>query len=85
MQLCDRDIYQAIKDEDIGFVGTNEKYPFLYEKQVQPSSIDLRLGDIIVRFKDSVDSFDIKNKISPKKHLNVEQYEDGQPIVINPH
>lgn len=83
MQLCDRDIYQAIKDEEIGFVGTNEKYPFLYEQQVQPSSIDLRLGDIIVRFKENIDSFDIKDKIFPKEHLNVEQYKDGQPIVIN--
>ena len=84
MQLCDRDIYQAIKDGEIGFVGTNEKYPFLYEQQVQPSSIDLRLGDIMVRFKDSIDSFDIKDKIFPKEHLNVEQYKDGQPIVIEP-
>lgn len=84
MQLCDRDILQALKDEEIGFVGTNEKYPFLYEKQVQPSSIDLRLGDIIVRFKESIDSFDIKDKIIPEDHLNVEQYKDGQPIIINP-
>jgi dCTP deaminase len=83
MQLYDRDILQAIKDEEIGFVGTNEKYPFLYEKQVQPSSIDLRLGDIIVRFKESIASFDIKNKIVPEAHLNVEQYEEGQPIIIN--
>lgn len=84
MQLCDRDIYQALKDEEIGFVGTNEKYPFLYEKQVQPSSIDLRLGDIIVRFKDTVNEFDIKEKIVPEEHLGVEQYKDGQSIVINP-
>lgn len=84
MQLCDRDIYKAIKDGEIGFVGTNEKYPFLYEQQVQPSSIDLRLGDIMVRFKESIDSFDIKDKIFPEKHLNVEQYKDGQPIVIEP-
>lgn len=84
MQLCDRDIYQALKDGEIGFVGTNEKYPFLYEKQVQPSSIDLRLGDIIVRFKDTVSEFDIKERIVPEKHLDVEQYEDGQSIIINP-
>lgn len=84
MQLCDRDIYLAIKEGEIGFVGTNEKYPFLYEKQVQPSSIDLRLGDIIVRFKESVDSFDIKDQIVFEEHLNVERYKDGQPIIINP-
>ena len=84
MQLCDRDIYQAIKDNEIGFVGTNVEYPFLYEQQVQPSSIDLRLGDIIVRFKESISSFDIKDKIIPEQHLNVEKYEDGQPIIINP-
>lgn len=84
MQLCDRDIYQALIDEEIGFVGTNEKYPFLYDKQVQPSSIDLRLGDIIVRFKDAVKEFDIKEKIIPEEHLDVEQYKDGQPIVIKP-
>ncbi len=84
MQLCDRDIYKAIKSGEIGFVGTNEKYPFLYAEQVQPSSIDLRLGDILVRFKESVESFDIKDKILPDEHLNVERYKDGQPIIINP-
>ena len=84
MQLCDRDIYQAIVNESIGFVGTNEKYPFLPEKQVQPASIDLRLGDIIVRFKDNITSFDIKNPIVPEEHLDVERYQDGQPIIIAP-
>ena len=60
MQLCDCDIYIAIANGDIGFAGTNEKYSFRYEKQVQPSSIDLRLSDIIVRFKDTVTAFDIR-------------------------
>ena len=84
MQLCDKDIHKAIVNGDIGFVGTNEKFPFLPEQQVQPSSIDLRLGDIIVRFKDTVKEFDIRNKIVPDEYLNIQKYGEGKPITINP-
>lgn len=84
MQLCDKDIYKAIVNGDIGFVGTNEKYPFNLEQQVQPSSIDLRLGDIIVRFKDTVKEFDIKNDIVPEEYLDIIRYKEGSPIVIEP-
>lgn len=85
MQLSDRDIFNALDQAEIGFVGTNEKYPFLYDKQVQPSSIDLRLGDIIARFKKTITSIDIKNDvITPDNYLDVKQYADAQPIVIDP-
>lgn len=82
MQLCDKDIHRAIVNGDIGFVGTDAKYPFQAETQVQPSSIDLRLGEIIVRFKKTVNEFDIKNSIIPNKHLEVERYNEGTPITI---
>lgn len=84
MQLCDRDIHEAIVNGHIGFVGTNEKFPFQPEQQVQPSSIDLRLGDIIVRFKDDIKEFDIQNKIIPSEYLDIKKYNEGDPITINP-
>lgn len=84
MQLCDKDIHEAIVNGSIGFVGTNEKFPFQPEQQVQPSSIDLRLGDIIVRFKENITEFDIKNKIDPEEYLDIKRYEEGTPITIYP-
>lgn len=84
MQLCDKDIHSAIVNGTIGFVGTNKKYPFLAETQVQPSSIDLRLGEIIVRFKKTVNEFDIKDAIDNDKYLEIERYYEGKPITIEP-
>lgn len=84
MQLCDKDIHKAIVNGDIGFVGTNENFPFVPERQVQPGSIDLRLGDIIVKFKESVKSVDIKNTINSKEYLEIKKYKSYDPITIAP-
>lgn len=84
MQLCDKDIHSAIVNGYLGFVGTNERYPFDPTKQVQPSSIDLRLGDIIVRYKSEIKEFDIKNSIIPEQHLDIKKYGEGEPIKIEP-
>ena len=61
MQLCDKDIFDALKYGELIFLGLNKDYPFVPEKQVQPASIDLRLGNRFVRFKTDINSFDIKN------------------------
>ena len=84
MQLCDKDILKALLAGEIGFVGTNEDYPFSWKKQVQPASVDLRLGDIVGRFKPSIESFDVKNTIDPKNHMVINKYEPGEPIIILP-
>ena len=84
MQLCDKDIHKALFDGEIGFVGTNEDFPFSWKRQVQPASIDLRLGDIIGRFKSNIDSFDVKNTINTKEHMDIKKYEPGEPIIVSP-
>ena len=53
MQLNDKDIYRAMVNGDLLFVGADPKYPFVKDKQVQPASVDLRLGNRIIRFKRS--------------------------------
>jgi deoxycytidine triphosphate deaminase len=83
MQLCDKDILRAINNGSLVFAGTNPQYPFQRE-QVQPASVDLRLGNRFIRFKKSVNSFDIKNIKQIGDLLDVEYIEDGQEILINP-
>lgn len=69
MQLCDKQIYEALAKGDLLFVGANSKYPFKKDIQVQPASVDLRLGNRIMKFKNDIKSFDIKNINDIKKTL----------------
>lgn len=85
MQLCDRDICEAILNADLVFAAVNKKYPFEMTKQVQPASIDLRLGNRFVRFSHELTEFDIKNIKELDKYSIVEQVQDGEKIVIGPH
>lgn len=84
MQLCDKQIYEAMAKGDLLFVGANSKYPFKKDIQVQPASVDLRLGNRIMRFKDSIASFDINNIKDIKTHLSVQYVNEGEPIRIGP-
>ncbi len=45
MRLSDRDIHKEIEGGELVIVGTMPKFPFDKVKQVQPSSIDLRLDN----------------------------------------
>lgn len=84
MQLCDKQIYEAMAKGDLLFVGANSKYPFKRDIQVQPASVDLRLGNRIMRFKDGIDSFDINNIKEIKSHLSVQYVNEGEAIQIGP-
>ena len=84
MQLCDKDIHQALSNGDLLIVGSNAKYPFMRDVQVQPASVDLRLGNRIMRFKDDVQRFDIKDIKNIIQSLTVTYVKDGQPIEIGP-
>lgn len=84
MQLSDKDIYKAMVKGDLLFVGVNPKYPFVKEKQVQPASVDLRLGNRIIRFKENIENFDIKNIKEIDKYLDVQYINEGEAIEVKP-
>lgn len=84
MQLCDKDILKALKNGDLLIVGANAKYPFMKDIQVQPASVDLRLGNRIMRFKDDVQRFDINDIKNILQRLTITYVEEGQPIEIGP-
>lgn len=83
MQLCDKSIYKALNNGNLVIIGLNDEYPFVPERQVQPASIDLRLGNRIVRFSDKgPKQIDIKDVEQIQKYAKEEYIEDGQGIVI---
>ena len=84
MQLNDKDIYRAMVNGDLLFVGANPKYPFVKEKQVQPASVDLRLGNRIIRFKEDIESLDIKDIKDIEKYLSIQYIDEGEAIVARP-
>jgi len=87
MQLCDRDIFRAISEGELVLAGTTEGFPFNAEKQVQPASIDLRLGNRIVKFKKTteyIDINDIKETSDIEKYLDVQFLSENDKIEIGP-
>ena len=84
MQLNDKDIYRAMVNGDLLFVGANPKYPFVKDKQVQPASVDLRLGNRIIRFKQNIKCFDIKDIKKIEECLSVEYINEGDAIEVRP-
>lgn len=84
MQLNDKDIYRAMVNGDLLFVGANPKYPFIKDKQVQPASVDLRLGNRIIRFKEDIERFDIKDIKDIEKYLSIQYISEGEAIEARP-
>lgn len=84
MQLNDKDIHRAIANGDLLFVGVNPTYPFVKDKQVQPASVDLRLGNRIIRFKENIKSFDIKNIKEINEYLSIQYIDEGEMIEAKP-
>lgn len=84
MQLCDKDIFDALKRGELMFLGLNRIYPFVPEKQVQPASVDLRLGNRFVTFKKGIELFDIQNIDTIDNYLNEVFLEDKQGYTIYP-
>lgn len=84
MQLSDKDIYKAMANSDLLFAGPNPKYPFVKEIQVQPASVDLRLGNRIIRFKDNIKRFDIKDIKEIDQYLSVQHIAEDGEIEVKP-
>ncbi|MDO4765991.1 MAG: dCTP deaminase [Eubacteriales bacterium] len=61
MQLCDKDLREVIRTGDLIILGIEENFPFIGNSQIQPASIDLRLGTRFVRFKNDIKELDTKN------------------------
>lgn len=85
MQLCDKDIIDALIRGELIFLGMNKNYPFIPEKQIQPASVDLRLGNRFVRFKENISSFDIRDIKNIDNYLNEVVLGDKESYVIPPH
>lgn len=85
MRLSDKDIHKEIEEGELVVVGTLPKYPFDRIKQIQPSSIDLRLDNKFFTFKKEISEFDIKNLENVKDYVYVFEVKDGQPITLQPH
>jgi deoxycytidine triphosphate deaminase len=61
MIQSDKDIHLLLKKGELVVLGTDPAYPFIAVDQVQPCSIDLRLGNRFLRFKSGIEQFDIKD------------------------
>lgn len=85
MQLCDKDIYESISKGELMFVTSNPRHPFDVNNQIQPASVDLRLGPRIRRFNHDISCFDLKDLYAANDRLYQEEcIEEGTPISINP-
>jgi deoxycytidine triphosphate deaminase len=69
----------------IVIVGTSQGYPFDKVKQVQPCSIDLRLGTRFLKFKDEVKQFDVKDLDNVWSYLESFEIPLGGKILLQPY
>lgn len=84
MLLSDREIHAAIECGELVIVGTDPKHSFDRTKQVQPSSIDLRIGNRFLQFGANIKSLDIKRIDEIAKEITPVYYQEGEAITINP-
>ena len=79
MVLSDRDIKKAIKEGDIVFM------PKILTEQIEPASIDLKLGSIfkvfIIHKKPCVD---LRERIDFNKLVDTQILKDGEGFVLHP-
>ena len=83
--MSDKEIHQYLNDGRLAVVGSNLEFPFIKHQQVQPSSIDIRLGCTFRRFKKTVKSIDIKDLNDIDEHMETENYLPGEKIRLKPH
>lgn len=85
MQLSDRQIHAAIRRGELAFGCPLIEYPFQPEIQVQPASVDLRLGNRIVRYPKNIQEFNVRDLKTVGQILEVQYVEAGAEIRIGPH
>ena len=84
MTLSDADIHRYIEDGSLVLIGPNAEQPFEQVQQVQPSSIDLRLDNRFVRYKDDVKEVNIKNLENVWDMLEIASYKTSEPVLLPP-
>ena len=88
VQLNDQEIYEALRDRELILLGVEEDYPFTLE-QIQPASVDLRLGNRFVRFKTEVEGVDTRKIQQDPRYLEglteVFFRAPDEPLTIGPH
>jgi dCTP deaminase len=84
MRLSDKDIQSYLDDGQLIIVGPRTELPFDKYSQVQACSIDLRLDNRFLKFKDTVQQFDVKDLDNVWNYVDEFRVEDGQPIVLQP-
>lgn len=67
------------------FVGPDPRFPFRKDQQVQPASVDLRLGPKIMWFKDNVETFDTKDILNANSLYEEKYFDIDEAIIIAPH
>lgn len=84
MQLSDRQIHAAINTGELAFGCPLVDYPFQPEIQVQPASVDLRLGNRIVRYPKDIQEFNVRDLKTVGQKLEVQYVDVGAEIRIGP-
>lgn len=84
MRLSDKEILEQITKGELVIVGTNNMYPFVMNKQVQPCSIDLRLDNKFYKFKDNVSEFDISDMENVKDYFSYFEKQEKEKITLQP-
>jgi len=84
MRLSDKDIHKYLDEGKLVIVAPSSKYQFDPKKQVQPCSIDLRLGNVFTKFKEGVQQFDVKDLGNIEDYIETFEYKHKEKIIINP-
>lgn len=84
MVLSDKDIFNYIAEDKLEFVTHDRSLPFNMYEQIQPSSIDLRLSNQIVKFKADVQAFDVRDLADIKNKIESITVQKNEPIVLKP-
>ena len=84
MRLSDAQIIDYLDRAELIILGPRTEFPFDAKRQVQPCSIDLRLDSNFFRFRDGIDSFDVRDLGRVNDFIDTFRVEDKQPISIPP-
>lgn len=84
MVLSDKDIKRYMQKGRLIITARYQKYPFEIA-QVQPGSLDLRLGNRIRSSRKDITCFDTKNLQESKAYHWERIFNEGAPIILQPH
>lgn len=84
MLLCDKEILEELDNGNLIIVARYHNYPFS-RSQIQPSSLDLRLGNKVMAFKRDIICFDTNCMEDITDYIETRIYNENEPIIIRPH